>query len=401
MFRIAWILVFAPLLLGACGPRHSGGGSEARNAWINGEKDAAALLIQEENFEEAVRRLEPLTAQRVRDPQVYSMLAGALWRLGSYEDAVENFEASLRLDYTESQTHLNLAQLLVEMNKTGRALTEFQLAIRHGKGEALPHYNYGLALHELGRTTEALGEWQIAHDLDRTNPMYAEALGIGMSGVDDESALEFFKLADELGADSRTFHNNFGILLGRLGEKRRAAEEFRKAIARDPENDEYKHNLAALYMNSGDFGAALPLWTELHGCSEDNADYRIYRARALLELGRFGEAIDLLGEWARHQEEAASGEAAPRPAHTRKTGLDEAYGILAMSHRGIGELDTAVILIEKAIRLHPSSPAHLNNYGVILAESGKIEQAKAQWERVLELEPNNDTARRNLSAFGR
>jgi hypothetical protein len=44
---------------------------------------------------------------------------------------------------------------------------------------------------------------------------------------------------------------------------------------------------------------------------------------------------------------------------------------------------------------------HLNNYGVILAESGKITDARAQWERVLSIDPGNTTALENLSAFDR
>jgi Tfp pilus assembly protein PilF len=42
----------------------------------------------------------------------------------------------------------------------------------------------------------------------------------------------------------------------------------------------------------------------------------------------------------------------------------------------------------------------LNNYGVVLADSGMLPEAKAQWRRVLEIDPANATAKANLSAFG-
>jgi Flp pilus assembly protein TadD len=72
-----------------------------------------------------------------------------------------------------------------------------------------------------------------------------------------------------------------------------------------------------------------------------------------------------------------------------------------MSHRGLGDLEKATTFMDEALRLNPSSITHLNNYGVILAENGKIEEAKAKWEKVLELEPDNTVAKQNLSALRR
>jgi Flp pilus assembly protein TadD len=57
--------------------------------------------------------------------------------------------------------------------------------------------------------------------------------------------------------------------------------------------------------------------------------------------------------------------------------------------------------IRRALALEPLKLSHLNNYGVILAESGKIDEAKTQWRKVLEIDAENVTARENLSAFER
>ena len=72
-----------------------------------------------------------------------------------------------------------------------------------------------------------------------------------------------------------------------------------------------------------------------------------------------------------------------------------------MSHRELGDLDAALARIETAVSLKPNNTIHLNNYGVILAESGRMEAAKVQWEKVLQLEPDNAAAKQNLSAFDR
>ena len=58
-------------------------------------------------------------------------------------------------------------------------------------------------------------------------------------------------------------------------------------------------------------------------------------------------------------------------------------------------------LHSRAAELAPANVSHLNNYGVILAENGMLAEAKAQWRKVLEIDPDNATARGNLSALER
>jgi Flp pilus assembly protein TadD len=81
-------------------------------------------------------------------------------------------------------------------------------------------------------------------------------------------------------------------------------------------------------------------------------------------------------------------------------GLDEALDILGMAWRGAGDKKKAVEYLRRSVALRPDDPAHLNNYGVVLAEDGMLPDARIQWRRVLEIDPGNATARANLSAFG-
>lgn len=402
-----WMRPLTPILIlvifmGACGRPHANDDPEKINAEINTTKQQASLMIDEANYEAAVKTLEPLAKRSVKDPQVYSMLAGAMWKLGRYDDAIKQYEDAMRLDYTDVVTHIELAQLLMEIGKTGRALTEFELAVQYGNRDPLPHYNYGLALFDLGRKEDALAQWETAHSLDRTNPVYAEAMGIGLSGDDDETALVYFARADTLGADTPDFHNNYGLLLQRLGQYSRAETEFKKAIELEPDDLLFQSNLALLYMASGQYATAAPLWEELLGGAEQDPAFRIYLARAYLETKRYGEAIGLLGDWLARKEADPGGAGEPTAGHVLDPPpLDVAYDVLAMAQRGIGDLGPAAANIRKALEMQPDSVVHLINYGVILAESGKIADARSQWERVLELDPGNAVAEQNLSAFDR
>ena len=402
MQRIGLNATLFVLLLAGCTGMQGGSGSETDAEHINSQKTKALALMKAGNYQSAVTLLLPLSKKKIKNGQLYAMLGKCYWKLGTYDVAVQNYEAALRLDYGGSETHLELAALLMEMGKTGRALTEFDLAVRYGDRNPLAHYNYGLALFELGRTEQALGHWKTAHLLDPRNPLYAEALGIGLSGRDDGEATVYFRRAEELGADGPKFHNNYGLLLTRSGDDRKAEVEFRRAVELEPDDDAYRFNLAVVYMNTNKFAAAIPVWESLITGAPDNRSIRTYLGRALYEEGRFAQAVELLEDWLaarRPQSDDGSNWSAFEPrAQSRQPGLNEAFDVLAMSFRGLGDLEKAARYIVRATEMAPRNTVHLNNYGVILAESGRIEEAKAQWEKVLVLEPANTVARQNLSA---
>lgn len=393
-----WIPIALPILLlwTGCSGTHAVRERAEVAAEINSKKAEAMSLIESGDYAAAAALLEPLTGERVRDSQVHAMLAKARWKMGAYSQAVSSYEDALRLDYGNSEIHLEFGQMLMEMNKIGRALTELELAVKFDHRAALPHYNYGLALHRAGRSDAALSQWQLAYDSEPTNPDYVAALGIGYTGRDDRRALEYFNRAEELGADDADFHNNFGLLLMRMQHLDRARDEFLRATSREPERDAFAYNLAVIYMKTADYAAAIPILERLFSSSPERRSYRVYLARAYMEDGQFDEAIELLEPWVTEDK-------GPDPARGRseEPGRDEAYGILAMSYRGIGRGEEAEALMSEALKIAPENVIHLINYGVILAENGRIGEARAQWEKVLRLQPDNTVAKQNLSATER
>lgn len=390
LFIFQIIAVVATLVAPACTGVRPGSKSATADE-INTRKSDAHALMETGEYERAVALLLPLSERNSRDAQIDGMLGEAYWRLGDYASATTHFENALRLDHGAWDTHMKLAQMLTEQKKTGRALTEFELAIDFGAREPIAHYNYGLALFEFGRTDQAIVEWETALSLDR-RPEYAEALGMAYTNVDTGEALDYFRMAGELGADDANFHNNFGLLLLRRNDPRDAARHFDAAVARAPENEGYRFNLAVAYLREGRFAAAAPLLEKRIAVLPDDRPTRIYLGRAYYELGRPKDCIALLDGW------MAAQKPEPRPG---RPGLAEGYDVLAMSFRNAGDLESAADRAAHAVALEPENPVYLNNYGVILAESGRIEAAKAQWAKVLDLEPDNATARQNLSAFGR
>jgi tetratricopeptide (TPR) repeat protein len=314
---------------------------------------------------------------------------------------VKAYEQAIRIEYGDYAAHLKLGVVLMEQGKTGRALTEFEVAVKYGGGDPLTHYNYGLALNELGRKPGALEQWRLASEIQPDNAAFAAAVGIGLTGVDDSAAVECFARAERLGMkDSAAFDNNYALALERVGDNDSAQVRFEAAVHRGgPGQNDYRRNLARHYLRVGKSAEAAAEFDTLVARDGGKWSDSVYLARARVALGRYEDAIAGLESFALEVEAGKIDRASGRLDRMPPT-LGEALDVLGMAWRGQGDLARARDYLGRAVRLEPDDPARLNNYGVVLAESGMLPDARAQWRRVLVIDPANATARANLAAFG-
>ncbi|HEU4366153.1 MAG TPA: tetratricopeptide repeat protein [Candidatus Krumholzibacteria bacterium] len=399
MHRCARIVSFTSLLLLAECASAPPGDAE-RVAAINADKRRAAVQIEAGEYAAAVRTLESLATDAPRDDQVFTMLGDAQRGLGEFDAAIRGYEQAIRINYGDYLPHLKLGTWLMENGKTGRALTEFEVAVKFGNDDPLTHYNYGLALHELGRRDEALAQWRIARDLDPRNADIMEAVGIGLTGVDDQAAIASFADAEKLGKKTAAFFNNYALALERAGEHARAESYFIAAAAADDGREEYRLNLALHYMRVANYQDASVAFEQLIAARGARWSWSVYLARAYVELGRFDEALAALDPF---RAEIEAGRLAPDSDRVDRVPptVAEALSAAGLAWRGRREFARSRECLARAVALDPGEPSHLNNYGVVLAESGMLAEARAQWKRVLEIDPRNATARANLSAYER
>jgi type IV pilus biogenesis/stability protein PilW len=127
------------------------------------------------------------------------------------------------------------------------------------KEEALSHLRVGDSMLREGRPTQALAELIKANDLDPSNPVIRNVLGIvylekGMI----RQAINQFEKALYLDPDNPEIHNNLGTALLRDKRVKEAIEEFNKAL----ENPTYstphyvQYNLGQAYFALKDFDKA-------------------------------------------------------------------------------------------------------------------------------------------------
>jgi tetratricopeptide (TPR) repeat protein len=151
-------------------------------------------------------------------------------------------------------------------------------------------------------------------------------------------------------------------------------------------------------MNMSAYMEAISQWDTLAAEFGARWSYGVYRGRALMERGRYADAIESVETIVVEYESGTLADDGDRLDRTPPN-LGEGLEVLAMACRGTGDLGRALEYIRRAVALEPANVSFLNNYGVLLAESGNIDGAKSQWNKVLSIDPDNAAVRKNLSAI--
>jgi len=360
----------------------------------------ASMLMKDGEWEAAVAALDSLTHYFPNDSDLWENLGDAHRGAKQTDQAIKSYEQAMRLNYGAYGPHMKLGTILMEQGKTGRALTEFELAVKASDRDVLARYNYGVALRESGRKEEALAQWRTAADIVPNDVRVAEALAMALTEANDSTAIAQFEHAEALGAKSANFYNNYGLMYDRMGRFDRAWDYFLLAIQKAPERLDYRRNYAVSLLRGGHARDAAVMFEDLIRDAGGVWSDTVYLARAKKELEQYGDAIAVLEPFALDVESGKIPRSSPKIDRMPPT-LDEALDLLGMCWRGKGDKKKARDYLKRAVALSPQDVSHLNNYGVVLAEGGMLPEAREQWKRVLEIDPQNTTATANLSAFGR
>ena len=178
-------------------------------------------------------------------------------------------------------------------------------------------------------------------------------------------------------------HNNLGAELAKLpGRQSDAITHYTEALRLQPNFAEAHLNLAkALTSQPGRMPEALTHFEAALRLQPASADAHYQFANALAGLpGRMTEALA-------HYETALQFDPALTGAHANL-----AYRLAQIPGRETDALAHA----EEAVRLSPQSAEAHNTLAIIHARQGHLEQAREHWTAALQLNPNYETARRNL-----
>lgn len=160
--------------------------------------------------------------------------------------------------------------------------------------------------------------------------------------------------------------NRSGMKHYKRGNYAHARHQFSKAIADDPCNADYRHNLAMALQKQGDLAGAERILR--HNLTVDAMHQPTYHALAqvLVTEGRQAEAQDLIAGWAETQ------------PYVPESNLE-----LAWLQREVGNKAGAEQSLRNALKADPAHPTALAHLGQLYQESGRPDQAAAYYQRSL------------------
>jgi len=348
---------------------------------------AAALRVQGRQALDAGDATAAVAAYRdalhftPRDADLWNDL-GLAWNAAAQPDSAQaSFETSIRIAPKKAEAHMNLAVLLMHRGVTGRARSEFEQAVEATPRDPLPYWNYAAALIDVGKPEQARQELQRALAIDPDcGPAHAEMGRVEILAGHNTTAVARFARAESLGVANPAMHANYGLALLRAGRPADAELQLERATREDSTRAATWNHLGVARLRQGHVQDAIEPLRHAARLEPRNDDVRFNLASVFMRLERYHDAELVLR--------------APRPV---RADLLAAWG---MALRAQGRATEALPLLREAAERAPRDPAILVNYGVLLAETGDVPAALDVWRRVLEIDPNNATARDNLAARG-
>jgi tetratricopeptide (TPR) repeat protein len=217
----------------------------ATMAYIN----LGILLIErpQPRADEARTHLETAVRLEPANAAAHVNLGAALQKLARFDEAASAYREALRLRPDDAGAHNNLGATLEQLGRVDQAVAEYRESLRLAPDSSATHTNLGRALLAMGDTDAAVGELRASLRLDPESATSHYLLGTALAEqgrLDDAVAAFQVALRDPVLRNVPEVHNDFGVVLGRLGRPADAAMQFREALRLNPNFDAARANLA-------------------------------------------------------------------------------------------------------------------------------------------------------------
>jgi len=304
----------------------------------------ATSAVPAPDWDGAISALRATAAKGPDTPELHNMLGLLLGRKGADSNRVlAEFRQAVRLRPDYAEAHNNMGLVLAQSSEDEKATAEFREAARIRPDYADAHANLGAVL-LLSDADEAIAELEKAVSLDPTLVSaqfnLAEAYG-NSSSQGTAKQIEQLKKIISIAPDFARAHLALGKALLHDGKANDAVAELREATRLDPASGEAHYQLGLALARSGqqeDGAVEVKKGRELSAADErnQNAELDISEGQAALQKDELQEA-----------------EAKFRHAIRLQTNSSVAQHLLAVTLEKEGNTTDALVAYEKAVELNP------------------------------------------------
>ncbi len=328
----------------------------------------------------------PLLAQTAanRASSYYHFSLAKLYQLNeAYSEAVKEFEKALKSDPESVPLHTEFAKSLIEMGEIKRAVEICENAVELDPTNPEPHnilggiyYSYG------GRTKQmqekALKEFSKVLELkpDHLDALQSAAELYREAGRYEE-AVEAYAKVRQVAPGRFGAYFFGGQALSELGRSAEAIHVLEEGLRIRDDVPDYLLLLGSLYEETGQLDKAIELYSDgLQNAPRTDVRLTHQTGLALMEAGRFSEAVPLLEKLVKVRPEA---------------GID-----LARALRGEKRLQEAVEKLEEVLRRDPQDVEANFELAKTLVILGDKERARSKFEYLTQVDDPRAEAYRNL-----
>lgn len=325
-----------------------------------------------------------------------------LHQRGELAQAEQRYRALLALEPNHTDALHLLGVLALQSGQAQAAITLMKKAIAFRPSIAAYHSNLAEAYRAVGEIALAIASAQLAL---RLQPIYPDAVvnlgSLYMSQGRIGEAAEMFRRAIEQKPDFAVAHNNLGNALRLLGDIEQAVLHFRKALELQPHLGFVHGNLGQLLLEGGQLADALRHCQEAVRLQPNSAPAFNNLGNVLRHLGRLAEAKGCYSEALRRMPnlamsyhnlgEVEQDQGKGTEAHQwflQALQLEPSSPLfhtsLAKSFRSRNDSVEAETHLLQALRLAPNYFEARLALGQLRADQGRLDEASAEFERVLE-----------------
>lgn len=369
-----------------------------------------ALKMMAEPQESRLRSTIPTLSSSNANGLEATLRAFAFAHRGDWRGAAEAFGRVAKIT-PSSTTYFFLAHAHFKLEEYLRAANYFEKAVKLDANDLQALYSLGLTYYQLGKTDKALKAIRKVTQLDPDDPVYFFLLGYLQRCLQHwREAEEAYIKAIRLQTDFSGAYQYLALLYVELGRLKKAQQDeyFKKAVATFEELIKIYPKAADAYCNIGyvyeqlaERGKASEAYAQAVKVVSPDIVSLTELGTSLLNAKRYSEARQVFAKAVEKMEDRTT-----ESDVTRKMVLTN-YGVACMGEYASrqtqseddGLLHEAEDAFVAALALDPKYVHAQLNLGAVHYERGRVGQAIDEFERVLQIDPQNKPARDNLQAL--